>query len=753
MTETKLQSAQALREACENAEKRLKAEPGGSQWVADIAKFIDWFQNASDEERTSEEFQRKLWDENPVSAIGQGSIDISTVIDDPEFRRWSAHALSVTFEQDAISRRKHIEVAVKRLRSEFQSRLPRIPQLKMFRALAIAFPHDFSTVADGRRVKAIYREIFGGRAKRPVPCHFAIMDRLTEVLGAPSGNSSDLAVRMAIPWGLYEQFVLSPDEEATEEIVSPGGDTRLIPMPAARRRRGLTVIANGLQTILGALDFIEDGVGKDELIAHLRTLLPNYKDSSLNVTIGVLTSELGLVKRDNDLLVLTDRGQALLETQDPSELADWLLTRVLGLDMALVTLRDEGPQAKSALLATIKRCNPGLTTNFAPSAMLSWLKSFGVVEDSEGLLVLTDVGQQWAERIHWNPPVLEKEPALGDSPIEPVPDVPSSASIKLPEIEGIISAIQSKGHFDAHILSDLHAGLWSDDQRHFAVLTGLSGTGKTLLAREYGAALRPDGGGVYHLSVQPGWYDAGAVLGYVNPLRPDAYVRTGFLEFLMKAVDRPELPFIAILDEMNLSHPEQYLAPILSSMESAGGTIDLHQEGDDFDGVPRKLAYPRNLVLMGTVNMDETTHGLSDKLLDRAFTVEFWDVDVDAFPGWRKTDLNSMTLDRTHTVLKELYAALRPARLHFGWRTISDVLGFMRASRTTDDETAVVSSLDSVIYAKVLPKMRGDDSQRFRAAIDETKDVLARHGLHRSSERVEELREDLFATGTARFWR
>ena len=221
----------------------------------------------------------------------------------------------------------------------------------------------------------------------------------------------------------------------------------------------------------------------------------------------------------------------------------------------------------------------------------------------------------------------------------------------------------------------------------------------------------------------------------------------------MRAVEQPGLPHVIILDEMNLSHPEQYLAPLLSAMESPNGRIELHQEGEDFDGIPQRLAYPANLVLIGTVNVDETTHGLSDKVLDRAYTMEFWDVDVDAYPKWQDFGLPTPVVKHAQQVLKDLSGALRRGRLHFGWRTIADVLGFLRASSATSDLAETADLLDSMVSAKVLPKLRGDDSQRFRIALDATKATLEQHGLVRSAERVGELKEDLDSMGTARFWR
>src|SRR5262249_34179771 len=128
---------------------------------------------------------------------------------------------------------------------------------------------------------------------------------------------------------------------------------------------------------------------------------------------------------------------------------------------------------------------------------------------------------------------------------------------------------------------------------------------------------------------------------------------------------------VAVLDEMNLSHPEQYMAPLLSAMET-GDSIRLHNEGDFFDGVPGAIEYPNNLVLIGTVNMDETTHGLSDKVLDRSFVIEFWDIDLSEYPGWGKTGIDGAKELRTRQVLDGLLNALSPAKLHFGWRVVEN---------------------------------------------------------------------------------
>ena len=340
----------------------------------------------------------------------------------------------------------------------------------------------------------------------------------------------------------------------------------------------------------------------------------------------------------------------------------------------------------------------------------------------------------------------------------PEPDRPSVRP-ELSRITRHFESVEEDGTlvFEQDVVESLHLGLWARERRHFAVLTGLSGTGKTQLALEYAKAVTGvDGesdGRIRTIAVQPGWYDPTPLLGYVNPLGENLYTVTEFLRFLIRATENPAQPHVCVLDEMNLSHPEQYLAPILSAMELEHGEIDLHSGDPDKYGVPRRIPYPDNLVLIGTVNMDETTMGISDKVLDRAFTLEFWDVDVDRWPGWESAQLVDQDAEPVRELLKRVMDVLAPARLHFGWRVIEEVVRFMEQRQAQSAELSVDDALDRVIYAKVLPKLRGDDSPRFRKALAECQTVLNERPLTRSARKVEELIEDVDQTGSFRFWR
>ena len=359
------------------------------------------------------------------------------------------------------------------------------------------------------------------------------------------------------------------------------------------------------------------------------------------------------------------------------------------------------------------------------------------------------------DRSDWSKVALRMRLPLVLLEIHERPDHPSDLGRITAHFESIREA--ARLIFDQEMVESLHLGLWANDRRHFAVLTGLSGTGKTQLAIEYAKALTGQHADsnrqICKLAVQPGWHDPTPLLGYVNPLAENRYTGTDFLRFLIRAGKDRSQPHVCVLDEMNLSHPEQYLAPILSAMEIEHGSIELHGGDADEYGIPSSIHYPDNLVLIGTVNMDETTMGISDKVLDRAFTLEFWDVDVDRWPGWESTSLGDQDRDATMEILTRLMETLSAARLHFGWRVIEEVVRFMEQRQSQSAELSVSDALDRVIYAKILPKLRGDDSPRFRNALKDCRTALNESNLTCSARKVDELIEDVEQTGSFRFWR
>jgi len=750
-----LRTPESLKSAIDSAISRRLAEGNIQNWRLRLADYISWAQSADAETRKSKEFQKRLWDENPVSAIGQGHISIDKAIENLDFRQFIATLFDIKLPAGVIESAARIQEIYEDVLSRVTEFTDRQPRLKILRVLAVIFPEHFTTITRGASLRNLHKAMFGSEGKKNIPTmSYEILDRIRNVCGSDDASIAGVVDRMTIPWALFEDYLEKSDDETV--VLSPTtGEAKLVPMPAARRRRGLLSMGGYLNTLSAILEFVKDGAQKDDLIEHIRSIHPQLKPSTLSTRVNALIAEWGALKNENGIYRLTERADAFLESGDPHEFAAWLLTRILGFDNALYFLRENGPQTQKAMYSDQKKVNPGLTSDFAPSAMMAWLRELKlVVVSTEGVFTLTDEGQQWANEIHWVPECLDALPAAVDGliPITAISGVNTVAPLSLSKI---IPIVNEHGKFDDKLIARLHHGLWSRPLRHFAVLAGLSGAGKTLLAHSYARALAEDptqpDTNVLVIPVQPGWYDPTPLLGYVNPFDSDSYQRTPFLDLLMTAVQDPTQPYTVILDEMNLSHPEQYLAPLLSTMET-GGKISLHSSGDDLDGVPPNIPYPQNLVLIGTVNMDETTHAISDKVLDRAFVMEFWDVDVAACPAWEKIKLADAQRESVKAALIALTNALRPVRMHFGWRLIEDLLGYL-LSATGSDVLDATTALDSAIFSKVLPKLRGEDTPRLRQAFEATLAALQAANLPESAYKVAELLDDLKHTGSARFWR
>ena len=140
-------------------------------------------------------------------------------------------------------------------------------------------------------------------------------------------------------------------------------------------------------------------------------------------------------------------------------------------------------------------------------------------------------------------PVVRPEPSTADPVAEPTR--PALGKI-MAYFDSILK--REKLVFDWNMVESLHLGLWANERRHFAVLTGLSGTGKTQLAIQYAIAVTSAGSEssaqICTIPVQPGWHDPSPLLGYVNPLGDNQYAQQEFLRFLIRAIDNPSEPHV-----------------------------------------------------------------------------------------------------------------------------------------------------------------------------------------------------------------
>ncbi len=728
-------------------------------WIQRLSDWLRHVESVDYDTFVGTAFQQQLWDSQTIAATGQGHIDVSAIISNVAIaeRLWTLK--ETPLPQSITERIAWLGEVWEEISTLLEPLTTRKPRLKMYRVFASLWPEQFTTVAHYQKLQTLGKAMgLPNNSDHRTELHQRILERLDDA-GVVTSSREE---RMTLPWVLLVHHVQDNGGGATELPSESAGDLRLNPLPAGRRRRGMLAINGSVASVLAMLEFAKGGRKRADFLEHIRSVNPKLATNSLGTNLHALIAEWGALRSSGDDLFLTPRGEAFLESGEPEEVSDWLLTQVLGFDNLLHMLKD-GPLQHKQVITRLQGVNPGWTSNFAPTVLINWAKGMELAElDSAKILRLTERGQQWASRIHWTPgalaPVVKH---VIDAPVASRTAQLDDLWSQLPTLKEIRTAFPEDLVFDASLIAQLHAGLWNrrHQRRHFAVLTGLSGAGKTQLAIGYAKALwagqaaeNPSERGWHVVAVQPGWHDPSSLLGYVNPIDSDVYMRTGFLEFLLRASADPDRPYVALLDEMNLSHPEQYLAPLLSAMES-GDDIELHALGDEVGDVPGRIPYPSNLVLIGTVNMDETTHGLSDKVLDRSAVIEFWDINVIDYPGWEKeTNLPAHDVAMVRDVLVALMAPLRAVRLHFGWRTIADVLGYVEAG-VEGGELSAAEALDHSVYAKILPKLRGEDTKRLRDSFDEVVRILVDRKLNRSAAKAQELCSDLREQGSARFWR
>ena len=280
--------------------------------------------------------------------------------------------------------------------------------------------------------------------------------------------------------------------------------------------------------------------------------------------------------------------------------------------------------------------------------------------------------------------------------------------------------------------------------KRFLILSGLAGSGKTQLALAFASALvKNKDEQMCVVSVGADWTNREPLLGFPNALQPGKYVKpeSGVLDLLIEA-NRPEnadKPFFLILDEMNMSYVERYFADFLSAMESKEPislwSIDeTKDENAEVDGVPQKVALPKNLFIIGTINVDETTYMFSPKVLDRANVIEFKISPkemADFLKDMKEIDRESINgkaagmgasfvqiasskelaknIDAVST-LQNFFNELKGVNAEFGYRSATEIFRFICQAKGNDDATPKLTDaeiLDAAIVQKLLPKLHG----------------------------------------------
>ena len=354
-----------------------------------------------------------------------------------------------------------------------------------------------------------------------------------------------------------------------------------------------------------------------------------------------------------------------------------------------------------------------------------------------------------------------------------------------------------------HVLlrsNSFHPYLTAIKSKPFLLLAGISGTGKSRIVREFAFKSCPKylqdkagttPGNYCMIEVKPNWHDSTELLGYYSRLgSKPGYQFTKFVKFLVKAKMFPEVPFFVCLDEMNLAPVEQYFAEILSILETrkvvigedgnktikteaiidvehfkALGKIggfaqnytdrdiymklydidtesDIDEElGGRTDLTTEGLTLPDNVVIIGTVNMDDTTHQFSRKVIDRAMTIEMNGGNLrNMFGGsknleylpeaeqkeWQKAfarryvtadevleahpDVAEELIEKLPALLEEINRALKGTPFEVSYRVLNELtimVGVMLDEGKALDD-AIVQSVNNILLMKILPRIEGD---------------------------------------------
>ncbi|TQR18713.1 hypothetical protein FG384_15470 [Psychrobacillus vulpis] len=320
-------------------------------------------------------------------------------------------------------------------------------------------------------------------------------------------------------------------------------------------------------------------------------------------------------------------------------------------------------------------------------------------------------------------------------------EIPSEDEVVLIEtlgdvdlIDHIYSFITSKGfNYSLSNIKNLYLSLRS---KPFVIISGISGTGKTKIAQLFAESIEAteDNGQFKLIPVRPDWSDSSELLGYVD-LKGE-FQRGPLTEMVEHAMDHPNLPHFVLLDEMNLARVEYYFSDVLSVMESRKRDGDKITSSLLLDGkyTGREIKLPENLYIIGTVNMDETTHPFSKKVLDRANTIEFNDIYLDRFDFLESHEeveaqrISNEQLEPSFISLKDVWMKQKPLvekvsqkladinkylesiNAHVGYR-VRDEICFYMVHNENAELLEEHEAFDFCVMQKILPRITGSDGR------------------------------------------
>lgn len=380
-----------------------------------------------------------------------------------------------------------------------------------------------------------------------------------------------------------------------------------------------------------------------------------------------------------------------------------------------------------------------------------------------------------------------------------------------------------KAQFTANVASKYRPYITAIKSKPFLLLAGISGTGKSRIVRELARACWDVDSPEYTahkpknyemVQVKPNWHDSSELIGYVSRINGEQYVVGPFLRFMVKAILDPNTPYFLCLDEMNLAPVEQYFAEFLSVIESRKqengkvvtdpivdyepteaykNLIDQLFDDDEIraeylkEKGGKRLSIPQNLIVVGTVNMDETTFSFSRKVLDRAMTIEMNEVNLaggltqkhETIGKLNFDDLAGMNVegvdvyadhqdvcDKAIAYLQKINDVLEGTPFKVAYRTRNEFLLYVvnnlpyrkdEDGNELSEEEVVARALDEITSMKVLSRIEGDDQkvkEELLARLEQAVTDMLPETLHEKSVSLAKLKEmkERCKTGFTSFW-
>lgn len=308
-------------------------------------------------------------------------------------------------------------------------------------------------------------------------------------------------------------------------------------------------------------------------------------------------------------------------------------------------------------------------------------------------------------------------------------------------VQRVLQRLEQSGlHYDRRIVYAFHTAMKTNDTTQMAVLAGISGTGKSQLPRQYAAGM---GIGFLQVPVQPRWDSPQDLMGFYNYIekryRPTDMARALFhLDVLNneKSEFKDQMMMI-LLDEMNLARVEYYFSDFLSRLESRPPVSRVGDKSLRKDAeieleipMPKGMDAPRifpgyNLLFAGTMNEDESTQSLSDKVVDRANVLRFSapktirttsqggvvaEPEALSAARWRSWVKPVSSVEADHLVtdsVDRMVGLMKGFKRPFGHRLGRAIMGYVANYSSFDRTQDLRVPLADQVEMRLLPKLRG----------------------------------------------